>query len=413
MAANDEDGPAGTAGKRDKAEERGAFEGAARPARDPAAESEANTIRPRRVRVRSSLASATSEAPAKPAAVETPRSPASSSDSDPWTVPESVRDRFQQKGHRFHFPDGAIAFRDHGRKLSTPSENTEVIRSLVEIARARGWEEITVAGTESFRRQAWREARLEGLAVRGYRPSEEERSKLSQALQRRKEEGPDSVSAPGQTPPAEVAEPGPSPKGREEKITGKLLEHGRESYRFDPHEEMSYFVRLKTPTGERTIWGKDLGRALEKSLTQPQIGDEVALLRTGADPVTVKRRERDAEGNLLKESDLATRRNRWVIERREFLEEREAAAAVLRDSRIAPKEAVKTHPELAGTYLNLHAAEIAARAIRDPQDQKKFVSLVRGALAEAVARGEPLQPVRLRDQATRDRSQERDAPARS
>jgi putative DNA primase/helicase len=324
-----------------------------------------------------------------------------------------VRDRFQQKGHRFHFPDGAIAFRDHGRKLSTPSENTEVIRSLVEIARARGWEEITVAGTENFRRQAWREARLEGLAVRGYRPSEDERSKLSQALQRRREEGPDSVAVSGQTPPVEVAEPGPSSKGREEKITGKLLEHGRESYRFDPHEQMSYFVRLKTSTGERTIWGKDLGRAIEKSLTRPQIGDEVALLRAGADPVTVKRRERDAEGNLLKESELATQRNRWVIERREFIEEREAAAAVLRDSRIGPKEAVKSHPELAGTYLNLHAAEIAAKAIRDPQDQEKFVSLVRGALAEGIARGEPLQPVRLRDKVTRDRSQEREVPERS
>jgi putative DNA primase/helicase len=219
--------------------------------------------------------------------------------------------------------------------------------------------------------------------------------------------------ASGQGPPAEVAEPGPASRGREEKITGKLLEHGQESYRFDPHEEMSYFVRLKTATGERTIWGKDLGRAIEKSLTQPQIGDEVALLRTGADPVTVKRRERDAQGNLLKESDLATARNRWVIERREFIEEREAAAAVLRDARIGPKEAVKTHPELAGTYLNLHAAEIAAKAIRDPQDQKKFVTLVRGALAEAIARGEPLQPVRLRQEAARERSQERDSPTRS
>ena len=171
-------------------------------------------------------------------------------------------------------------------------------------------------------------------------------------------------------------------------------------------------MRLQTPNGERTIWGKDLGRAIEKSLTQPQIGEEVSLLRTGADPVTVKRRERDAQGNLLKESDVAAQRNRWVIERRDFIDEREAAAEVLRDTRIAPKEAVKSHPELAGTYLNLRAAEIAARAMRDPQDQQKFVNLVRGALAESIARGEPLQPVRLREKVARDRAQERDVPAR-
>jgi len=415
MATNEEDTSAGKESRRDR-KQRAAVEGPARPARDPAADADANTIRPRRWRSRASIASVAAEVttsePAKPAARESAGLPASSSDSDPWTVPESVRDRFQQKGHRFHFPDGALAFRDHGKKLSTPSENTEVIRSLVEIAKVRGWEEITVAGTETFRRLTWREARLEGLAVRGYRPSEEERSRISQAVQRRKEEGPDTVAAPGQTPPAEVAEPAPSSKGRDEKITGKLLDHGRESYRFDPHQEISYFVRLKTPTGERTIWGKDLGRAIEKSLTQPQIGEEVSLLRTGADPVTVKRRERDAQGNLLKESDVAAQRNRWVIERRDFIDEREAAAEVLRDTRIAPKEAVKSHPELAGTYLNLRAAEIAARAMRDPQDQQKFVNLVRGALAESIARGEPLQPVRLREKVARDRAQERDVPAR-
>ena len=54
-------------------------------------------------------------------------------DSDPWTVPSSVRDRFVQDGHRFYFPDGAPAFRDRGRRLTTTSENTQVVHSLIEI----------------------------------------------------------------------------------------------------------------------------------------------------------------------------------------------------------------------------------------------------------------------------------------
>ena len=40
--------------------------------------------------------------------------------------------------------------------------------------------------------------------------------------------------------------------------------------------------------------------------------------------------------------------------------------------------------------------EVAARRIRDPEDQRKFVSLVRNTIADSVERGEPLQPVRLR-----------------
>jgi hypothetical protein len=92
-------------------------------------------------------------------------------------------------------------------------------------------------------------------------------------------------------------------------------------------------------------------------------------------------------------------RNRWVIEKREFFEQRATAAEILRNETIEPWEAVREHPELAGTYLNLRAAELASRALRDPQDQRRFVAQVRHALADDIERGEPLQPVRLRERA--------------
>ena len=41
-------------------------------------------------------------------------------------------------------------------------------------------------------------------------------------------------------------------------LTGRLVDHGRETYRHDPREPMSYFVKLETPRGDRTIWGVDL-----------------------------------------------------------------------------------------------------------------------------------------------------------
>jgi hypothetical protein len=70
---------------------------------------------------------------------------------------------------------------------------------------------------------------------------------------------------------------------------------------------------------------------------------------------------------------------------------------VIRDASIRPQDGVREHPQLAGTYLNLRAAELAAQRLRDPVDQKRFVSQVRTALADAIERGEPLQPVRLRE----------------
>jgi hypothetical protein len=325
-----------------------------------------------------------------------------------------------QDGRRYYFPDGAPAFKDLGKRLTTPSENTEVVHSLVEIAQARGWSEITVSGTERFRQEAWRQARLAGLTVRGYKSSGVERAQLVRALARgleapegdspggarremRSSEPSGSASATG-VQDAPQGRHGPTDASRErprERVVGKLIDYGRDTYRHDPHEAPSYFVRIQTKEGKREIWGRDLERAISKSLSQPQIGDEVALERTGREPVTVKRKERGSDSRLLGEQDVSTYRNRWVIERREFFEQRDAAASVLRDETVAPRRAVRQHPELAGTYLNLKAAEIAAANIRDPEDRRRFVSLVRGALADRIERGEPLQPVRLRERSER------------
>src|SRR5580704_1699428 len=99
-------------------------------------------------------------------------------------VPEEIRRRFVQVKNRYYFPDGARAFTDRGTRLTTSSENTEVVRSLIQIAEARGWREVTVRGTERFRKEAWLAARLAGLNVRGYRPSEVEQGHLVRTLGR-------------------------------------------------------------------------------------------------------------------------------------------------------------------------------------------------------------------------------------
>src|SRR5258707_11507284 len=63
------------------------------------------------------------------------------------TVPDHIRRRFVQVGRKYYFPDGVRAFTDRGHRLTTASENTEVIKSLIDIAKARGWDEIVVKGS--------------------------------------------------------------------------------------------------------------------------------------------------------------------------------------------------------------------------------------------------------------------------
>jgi putative DNA primase/helicase len=306
-----------------------------------------------------------------------------------------VRDRFVQDGHRFYFPDGHPAFRDLGRKLTAPSENTQVVWSLIEIAHSRGWGEITVLGSERFREEAWRQGRLAGLNVRGFRPSDDQQAQLVRTLAR-------SLARPMPQSDA-VAEGAPhaqSSETAETRIAGQLLDHGKDAYRHDPNKEPSYFVRLKTSEGEREVWGRDIERAISKSLTQPQIGDAVILQRTGQRPVTVTRRTRGEDGEPL-EQVIGALRNRWVLEKQEFFEERTKSASVVRNESVTAKEAVRNHPQLAGTYLSLRAAQLAADALRDPQDRRQFVRQVRRALADTIERGEPLQPVRLHERTAR------------
>jgi hypothetical protein len=95
----------------------------------------------------------------------------------------------------------AQAFQDHGTKLTTLNEDAKVIQSLVTIARARKWEQITVKGTEEFRREIWFEATRAGLIVQGYKPNGAERLKLAGELaQNARARAAD--SAPTAVPPA-------------------------------------------------------------------------------------------------------------------------------------------------------------------------------------------------------------------
>jgi hypothetical protein len=319
---------------------------------------------------------------------------------DHQTVPDHVRRRFVQVGRKYYFPDGARAFTDRGRRLTTPSENTEVIRSLVTIAQARGWNEIVVRGTDSFRREAWFAARLMGLDVRGFRPTDIEQARLVRTLASR-QPGAEERVAEAQSPRAPAHgrrgdRASPRSAGQE-LVTGRLIEHGRAPFQHDRHQPMSYFAKIETAKGERVIWGVDLERAFGESITKPKAGDDIGLRAVRKDSVTVKAMKRDKAGKVIGEQDLDALRNRWIVEKRAFFDARTAAAEAVRNDRVPARDAVKAHPELVGTYLQIRAAELAAKKLKDPQDRARFVSTVRTALANSVARGEPAPRVKMRE----------------
>ena len=89
-------------------------------------------------------------------------------------IPADVEKRFVRVGNKYYYAANteAIAFEDKGNSLTTKSNGEGMAASLVAIANARGWDEIKVSGSETFKREVWLEAAAKGMHVKGYKPNE-------------------------------------------------------------------------------------------------------------------------------------------------------------------------------------------------------------------------------------------------
>ena len=244
---------------------------------------------------------------------------------------------------------------------------------MVELAEAKGWDAIKVKGSEEFKRTVWLQASLRGLQVEGYKPKAVELSKLEelkaeqtrpdrnrppainsidqqQARQRQVDPQADraldrasvvdehqrTLSGP-QRQAVEALKAILRARGDSEKAVnmaadvaaerfqnnrvhvGKILEHGQAPYDNEPNNASSYFVKLQTASGEKTVWGVDLRRAMSDS--KANVGDDIALSYQGRQPVSVKVNERDADGKVTGQSVQQVSRNTWDLYRLETLRE--------------------------------------------------------------------------------------------
>ncbi len=72
-----------------------------------------------------------------------------------------------------------LAFKVSTERMTTRLEDAGVVRDMVSVAQHRGWTEVEVRGSQEFRRTAWLEASVRGLAVRGHDPDPVDRAALA------------------------------------------------------------------------------------------------------------------------------------------------------------------------------------------------------------------------------------------
>jgi hypothetical protein len=348
-------------------------------------------------------------------------------------LPEGILDRYYRIGAKYYLDNGELAFTHQADKLTTPSENTEIVRDLVEIARHNGVNDITVTGTERFRREAWAAATRLRLEVRGYEPTLHDEKQLVRAMARedaprrgagdtrrgaaQESEGSPAAAAPPATDPSAGSGIDPVPPAAGDRrtasqgrtYTGELLDHGPEHYQRNPREDMSYYVQVGTTNGAIDLWGLDLKRALAEAKSRPKVGDLIVVRQTGKREVTVRSREFDEAGSFVGERDKDTHRNRWSIEKEEFVRERAQLAALVRDKSVSPERGTRAHPQLLGTYFLIkEAEEYAKQRYRTRPERQRFAEYTRERLAEIIERGEALPITRIRArQAERARASSR------
>ena len=205
---------------------------------------------------------------------------------------------------------------------------------------------------------------------------------------------------------------GSPPRGRRgEVITGRLQEHGKANYQFQPDGSPSYYLKLITSRGQETLWGTDLERAILRSESQPKIGAMVGVQRVGSDAVTIPARQWERTTDRQR----TFYRARWRVEDVTYLARSRQAAERAVKARLEDKRAMAERPELRSAFISLRVAqEYAERNIRDARDRELFVSRVKAVMAASVRNGKPVPEPRVVDQRSpsAERSTRRDDPTR-
>jgi len=73
--------------------------------------------------------------------------------------------------YRFRGDTSRVAFTESTFRLATDTNSPSVARSMVDVAEARNWRSLRVAGSEDFRRLVWLEAAARGVKTLGYEPN--------------------------------------------------------------------------------------------------------------------------------------------------------------------------------------------------------------------------------------------------
>ncbi len=100
-----------------------------------------------------------------------------------FDLPTNISKSYISVENKYYFRNRpeTLAFVDKGLKLQTRHVHVKVVSDLINIASSRNWSELKLSGSQAFKREAWYQAKMQGIKVKGYRPDEIDQKRLAQS----------------------------------------------------------------------------------------------------------------------------------------------------------------------------------------------------------------------------------------
>ncbi|WLD40471.1 LPD7 domain-containing protein [Klebsiella oxytoca] len=250
-----------------------------------------------------------------------------------------------EKDYTAYTLDGQDAFYDYGShlRMATPeaSQSDEMILAAVLIADKQHHRGIEITGSDEFKERVFNliseynievkltnpEQRVKLLELKKANETAKETAKENVAdSNANKQEGANekansSVQQNGmrweESASVQPKKQNASDTQKEDKAAGEswekgvIVAHGRAKYEWKDDESMNYFVTLKNEHGEKTLWGKDLERAVKDAGVDTE--RLVTVRKLGFVDVEVNAPVRDESNKIVRYETIQTKRNEWEV----------------------------------------------------------------------------------------------------
>ncbi|MGS6123898.1 LPD7 domain-containing protein [Escherichia coli] len=250
-----------------------------------------------------------------------------------------------EKDYTAYTLDGQDAFYDYGShlRMATPeaSQSDEMILAAVLTADKQHHRGIEITGSDEFKERVFNliseynievkltnpEQRVKLLELKKANETAKETAKENVAdSNANKQEGANektnsSVQQNGmrweESASVQPKKQNVSDTQKEDKAAGEpwekgvIVAHGRAKYEWKEDESMNYFVTLKNEHGEKTLWGKDLERAVKDAGVDTE--RLVTVRKLGFVDVEVNAPVRDESNKIVRYETIQTKRNEWEV----------------------------------------------------------------------------------------------------